>query len=200
MKNSLIIWNVILSLVAGFLLVMQFTSKKNKTSSVNNSTKDTTSSGKQLRLAYFEMDSVAANFDMAKEFKTEVMNKEEAINAEMDKLAKNLQQRLTYYQNQAKAGTMTDAQRDEANLDIKTLDEEMKNRKQLLDQDYNDFVVRRQNDIKAKIKGYILEYNKTRSYSYIVSDDPGLFYYQDTAYNITADVVKGLNNFYKKKK
>jgi outer membrane protein len=200
MKNGLIVWNVILSLVAGFLLFMQLTPQKNNTSSaVKNIAKETTTENKQFRLAYFEMDSVAANFDMAKEFKTEVMSREEAINSEMDKMAKNLQQRVNYYQNQAQSGTMTESQRDEANLEIKKLDEEMKNRKQLFDQEYNDFVLRRQNDIKAKIKGFIKDYNKAKEYSYIVSDDPGLFYYQDTVYNITADVVRGLNDFYKKK-
>lgn len=200
MKNGLFVWNVILTLVAGFLLFMQLTPKKNNTSSaVKNIAKDTTTANKQFRLAYFEMDSVAANFDMAKEFKTEVMNREEAINSEMDKMAKNLQQRVNYYQSQAQAGTMTQTQRDEANLEIKKLDEEMRNRKQLFDQEYNDFVLRRQNDIKAKIKGFIKDYNKAKEYSYIVSDDPGLFYYQDTVYNITADVVRGLNDFYKKK-
>lgn len=73
----------------------------------------------------------------------------------------------------------------------------MRNRKQQLDQDYNDLMVRRQNDIKSKIETFLKEYNKSKHYSYIVSYEQGLFYYKDTAYNITADVVKGLNEFYK---
>ena len=32
----------------------------------------------------------------------------------------------------------------------------------------------------------------------IISYEPGLFYYKDTAYNITEDLVKGLNEKYKK--
>jgi outer membrane protein len=111
-----------------------------------------------------------------------------------------MQERLNYYQNLAKAGTMTQEQQEAASLEMKNLDDELKNRKQSLDQEYNDFVMRRQNDIKTKIKNYIKDYNKTTAYSYIVSDDPGLFYYQDTTFNITAQVVKGLNEFYKKKK
>lgn len=201
MKNVLFAWNIILSLVAGFLLFMYLNPEKNNTSvpAVKNLAKDTSAINKQFRLAYFEMDSVAANFDMAKEFKTEVTGKEEAINSEMDKLGKNLQQKLIFYQNQAQTGNMTKAQQEAASQEMKSLDDEMKNRKQVLDQEYNDFLLRRQNDIKSKIKAFIKDYNKAKEYSYIVSDDPGLFYYQDTVYNITADVVKGLNEFYKKK-
>jgi outer membrane protein len=57
--------------------------------------------------------------------------------------------------------------------------------------------MRRQNEIKAKIEEYLREYNNASAYTYIVSYEPGLFYYKDTAYNITADLVKGLNERYK---
>ena len=83
---------------------------------------------------------------------------------------------------------------------MKNLDDQMKSRKQALDSDYSDFVMRRQNEIKSKIETFLKEYNRTKDYSYIVSYEQGLFYYKDTAYNITADVVKGLNELYKTKK
>jgi len=200
MKNGLIIWNVILSLVAGYFLFTQFGSKKKKASSSVQTTVNDTSSNTQFRIAYFEMDSVATNFKLAKEFKAEVMNKEEQINAEMDDLGKKLQQRYTYYQNKAQAGSLSQAESETASLELKKMKEDMDNRKQQLDQDYSDFILRGQNDIKNKIKGFIKEYNKARVYTYIVSDDPGLFYYQDTVYNITPDVIRGLNELYKSRK
>ena len=83
---------------------------------------------------------------------------------------------------------------------MKNLDDQMKSRKQALDSDYSDFVMRRQNEIKSKIETFLKEYNRTKDYSYIVSYEQGLFYYKDTAYNITADVVKGLNELYKTKR
>ncbi len=201
MKNGLIIWNVVLSLLAGWLLFAQFSSKKKSNSSVvKTTTGDTASGNRQFRIAYFEMDSVAANFQMVKEVKAELNQKEEEINAEIDRLSKNLQQKYTYYQNQAQAGTLSQAQSEAASMELKKLDEDMKARKQQLDQEYNDFMVRRQNDIKTKIEGFLHEYNKAREYSYIVSYEQGLFYYKDTAYNITGDVIKGLNELYKPKK
>jgi outer membrane protein len=73
----------------------------------------------------------------------------------------------------------------------------MKNRKQSLDQEYSDFVMRRMKDVKTKIEDFLKEYNKEKNYSYIVSYEQGLFYYKDSVYNITADVIKGLNGIYK---
>ncbi|MDZ4808433.1 MAG: OmpH family outer membrane protein [Bacteroidota bacterium] len=197
MKNGLLIWNVTLTLVTGFLLVMHFGSKKENGSGGKKVTGDSSAMNKQFRIAYFEMDSVAAKFHLAKDFQTEVISKEEAINTEMNNRGKAIQQKINFYQNEAQAGKLSQEQSDVASREIKGMDDEMKNRKQQLDQDYNNYVLTRQNEIKTKIKLFINEYNMTKGFTYILSDDPGLFYYQDSAYNITADVVKGLNEKYK---
>ena len=196
----MLIWNVILSLVAGVLLFMQFGSKKGKTSIINKPGSDTSAANRQFRMAYFEMDSVAAHFDMVKEMQTEMSSREESINTEMANRTKSLQQKYSYYQNLAQSNKLSQEQSEAASKEMKDMDDEMKNRKQQLDQDYNSFVMTKQNEIKAKIENFIKDYNKTKNYSYIISYEQGLFYYKDTAYNITADVVKGLNEFYKEPK
>ena len=95
---------------------------------------------------------------------------------------------------------MTQAQSEEATQDVMKMQEQMKSTKQALDQDYNEFVVRRMNDIKTKIELFLKDYNKNKTWSYIIAFEQGLFYFKDTAYNITADVIKGLNELYKNKK
>jgi outer membrane protein len=199
MKNGLLIWNVVLSLVAGYLLIAHFGSKKGTNKRAGNTLSDTLAAQGKFRMAYFEMDSVASSFEMVKELKAEMAKKEDEINNEMDRLGKNLQQRYNFFQKKAQDGTLTQTESDAASQEMKTLDEQMKNRRLQLDQEYNDFTVRRQNDIKLKIEDFFKKYNQQKKYSYIVSYEQGLFYFKDTAYNITADVVKGLNEMYKVK-
>lgn len=183
-----------------FLLFKQFSSKKVKTAVVKTSGGDSLVTNSTFRIAYFEMDSVAAKFHLAKDFQTEVVNREDAINAEIGNRAKAIQQKINYYQNEAQAGKLSEEQSEAASREIKGMDDEMKNRKQRLEQDYNNYVMTRQTEIKTKIKSFIAEYNKQKGFTYILSDDPGLFYYQDAAFNITDDVVKGLNEKYKPEK
>lgn len=203
MKNGLLIWNVVLTVVAGYLLFTHFNKKAAGVSASKTSGRDSSpaasKSNSSFRIAYFEMDSVAANFDAVKELRSEMSKREDAITTELDKLGKKMQQKYSYYQSQAQQGKLTEAQSEAAGLELKNLDDELKNRKQALDQDYNEFVLRRQNEIKSKIEAFLKEYNKDKDYTYIVSYEQGLFYYRDTAYNITSDVVKGLNEEYKKK-
>lgn len=197
MKNGLLVWNVLLTLVAGYLLFTHFSSNKIAATDGKKETGAAATINKDFRIAYFEMDSVEANFAMVKDVKAELSKKEETMNAEMERLGKNLQEKYNYFQGQAQAGTLTETQSQAASQELKNLDDQMKNRKQLLDQEYSDFVMRRMKDVKTKIEDFLKEYNKEKNYSYIVSYEQGLFYYKDSVYNITADVIKGLNGIYK---
>jgi outer membrane protein len=201
MKNGLLIWNVVLTLVAGYLLVAHFTSKKSRVNETKAASKLSAASvSSPFRIAYFEMDSIESNLFLVKDLRLEMNKREEAMDREMDALRKNFQQKFDYYQSQAKAGSMTPAQSEAANQEMRSTDEAIRNRKQELEGKYNDFVNMNQNDIKTKIKDFLKEYNADKNYSYIVANDLGFLYYKDSAYNITADVIKGLNEMYKSKK
>ncbi len=200
MKNGMLIWNVLLTLLVGWLLITQFRSKKTAKNTTGIEYKDTVSNSSHIRIAYFEMDSVAANFVEVKQLKNELLKREEDNNNELNKLVKDFRDKYDYYQKKVQDGQLTEAQSLAATEEMKQMDENIKNRRAQLEQDYSDFMVRRQNDIKAKIETFIKEYNKTQKYTYVVSDDPGLFYYQDTTYNITSDVINGLNKMYPPKK
>lgn len=197
MKNGFLIWNGLLTLLAGFLLYQHFSHRPPKADGTRPDSHFDHNS--EFRMAYFEMDSIAANFDMVKEVKTDLAKKEEENNAELDGLSRKFQQRYMYFQNLARNGSLSQSQSDSASEEIKRLDDEIKARKAQLDQEYNNYMGQRQNDIKNKIEAFLKDYNKEHNFSYIVSYEQGLFYYKDSVYNITSDVVKGLNQLYRKK-
>lgn len=199
MKNGLIIWNVVLTLVAGYLLFAQFGSKNGK-DAVKKLSSDTLSADKPVRIAYFEMDSVATGFIMVKNLKADLTRMETDIETSVAGATKNLQEKYNYYQNLDKEGKLTPEQAQGAAQELKKMEDDINSLRAKKEQDYMDFKARRQNDIKKKIEDYIKEYNKARDYTFVLSDDPGLFYYRDTTYNITRDVIKGLNEMYKNEK
>lgn len=199
MKNGLLIWNIALTLLVGFLLFSHFGTKKNGSLVSKTVSDDTTVQNRNFRIAYFDMDSVEANFEMVKDKKAELSKKEDLINVELDRMGKNFQQKYNYYQGQAQAGAMTQAEQEAAGQELKSLEDKIKNSKASMEQDYQDLVLRVNKEMKSAIENYLLDYNRTRGYSYIFANESGLFYYRDTTYNITNDVVKGLNNSYRKK-
>jgi outer membrane protein len=200
MKNGLLIWNVVLTLLVGYLLIAKFSGKKKVNSTTTETNSKDTTLNTPFRVAYFEMDSVATQFEEVKQLKTELSKKEEDNNKELNTLTQQYRDRYNYYQKKAEEGTLTEAQSVTAQQEMQQMEENIKNRKLKLEQDYNDFYMRRQNDIKTKIEGFIKDYNKDGKYTYVVSDDPGLFYFKDVRYNITPDVIAGLNKLYPPKK
>lgn len=196
MKNGLLIWNVLLTLVAGYLLFVQFGSKDkgNTTTTRAAVTADSTA----FRIAYFEMDSVEKHFNMVKDVKAEINKKDEEYSTSLSQLDYTYQKKVQDYQQ--KSNTMTQADYENAQADLKQLGDRLKSKRQELDNNYQDFVTRLNLGLKKEIEDFIAEYNKTRNFSYIVVYEPGLFYYRDTAYNITQDVIQGLNEMYKNKK
>ena len=50
-------------------------------------------------------------------------------------------------------------------------------------------------EIQKKLKDFLNTYNKTKNYQYILTTGTGLDYmlYKDSTFNITYDVVKGMN-------
>ena len=71
-------------------------------------------------MAYFEMDSVEANFKMVKDVKAELNKKEETINTELDRMDKSYREKVNGYQQKAKAQSMTQVQSEMATQDLMT--------------------------------------------------------------------------------
>ena len=199
MKNGLLAWNVVLTIIAGYLLISHFSRKSDKVDSATKvSGKSHSADTSSFRIAYFEMDSIESNLDMVKAVKAEIAKKDEEYNYGLGQIDFTYQKKLQEYQ--AKSSTMTQADYEKAQADVRQLEQTLKTRKQELDQQYQAFVMQRNLSVKKKIEDFLARYNKDGKYSYIVAYEQGLFYYKDTAYNITNDVIHGLNLEYKNEK
>jgi outer membrane protein len=194
MKNALFILNGILLLAVGVLFYLHFSDKKPAAATVVKEGAVNTFSG-GFRIAYFEADSINNRFEMMKDVRNELSREEDKIKNENARLQKMYADRYTQYQNQP----MSQVQSESASKDLMQLQESIRGKQQEMDQKFQDQYMRRMQEVKNKIEDFLKDYNKTRGYSYIFSNMPDFMYYKDTIYNITADLVKGLNSEYKKK-
>lgn len=197
MKNISTILSVLALILIAVLFYLQFKPGNSSNVLSKSGSNDSTVNNGEFRIAYFEMDSLENNFELVKEVKNELTKKEEAINSELTRLEKNYRDKITKYQNQG--ASMTQVQSEAAQRDVMQMQQNIQNRKQALDQEYQDFYMRQMKSVKDKIEAFLKDYNESKGYSYIVAHEPGLFYYRDTAYNITQDVIKGLNEVHQKK-
>lgn len=198
MKSGILIFNVILLVLIGVLFYLHFSAAPKQTTTLSRTeAAKTPASAPDFKIAYFDMDSLAASFSLVLDAKAELNRKEESVNAEKAKMEQSYKDKLAKYQGQA--ASMNQVQSESATKDMMQLQQQIQARSQALEQEYQDFYTRKMKEVKEKIEAFLKDYNAQKGYAYIVAYEPGLFYYRDTAYDITADVIEGLNKQYKKK-
>jgi len=199
MNRGLLILNIVLLLLIGVLFYLHFSAKQ-KSVVAPKKVEVASSTDNGFRIAYFELDSVTNSFAMVKDIEKELNREEQKMNAEMNQWQKRYNDKLAQYQSMAQKQQMSEIQSETANRDMLQLQETIRNKKQELDQRYQDMYMRRKREVNTSIEAFLKEYNKTKGYSYIFSNEAGFMYYRDSAYNITKDLLKGLNAQYSKKK
>lgn len=183
-----------MTLISGFLLITHFSGKSGSRSGSKKNGEDTLAASKLFRMAYFELDSVEANYQYVKDVKKEIAQREEVFGNQVKGIDQTYKNK---YEELVKKGFTSEAEQENAQNILNQLAEKLKNQKQELEMDLQNFVVRRNLDVKKAIETFIKNYNTPQKYTYILSYEPGFLYYLDTSYNITNEVIKGLNQVYK---
>jgi outer membrane protein len=199
MNKGLLALNIILLVAVGVLFFLFFGKKENGNGNKRISfTGDTILKPQLIPVAYFDMDSVEANFTLFKQMQSEVLRRENGINDTISRMKQSFQSYYMKVQNQA--GNLSPRERDSIGNQLAQMDVDIKNKEAELGRNYQAYYMSKQQEIVTLIKNYCKEFNKDNKYSYIIAREPGLFYYTDTAYNITSELLKGLNAYYVKKK
>jgi outer membrane protein len=196
MKNGLLVLNAVLVVLVGVLFYLHFSSRK-ETATVKAASANTNNGNNAFRIAYIDVDSLQKNCKMFKDIDAELSRREESANTEIQRMEKALRDRYAYYQSNQQ---MTQVQSEQASYELQQMKANMDNKTRNLQQDYQDYKVRRMKDVRDKIDEFLKDYNKDRRYSYIMAYEPNIFYYRDTLYDITKDVIQALNNGYNQKK
>jgi outer membrane protein len=191
MKSTTSLINGILAAAIVVLFVLHFT---------NASTPSTAVSVKNAnaQIAYFEIDSIQNNYEFFKEVKAALQSKDQQNQTTLSALKNDY---IAKYQDLQKYGQSLSP------VDVSNRQEELvkteKNyaaKEQQFAAEMQEESYKRLQEVKKKIEEYLAAYNKDKKFAYIISNNPDLIYYKDTANDITADIIKGLNEAYKNKK
>jgi len=121
------------------------------------------------------------------------------MNQELSSLDRANQKKIEAWRQ--KGNAMTQAEGEQAQQEYQQMQQQFQSRKQTLEQALYRNTEDRKTNIRKSIEGFLKDYNKLKNFSYIIEYDPNSFIYtKDTVYNITADLVEGLNAAYKKNK
>ena len=159
-------------------------------------TTEKTASG-DLKIAYVEVDSIMSQYKFCKEYSLILQKKGQNIQntlmakqQQLQAATANFQQKLqqnAYTREQAE-GIQAGLQKQGADLDA--LNRRLTNEFQVETDKYNKA-------LRDSIQHFLVAYNKDKKYSLILSKAGDNLLYADKAYDITSEVIAGLNKAYK---
>ena len=154
----------------------------------------------ELKIAYVEVDSIMTQYTFAKEYSALLEKKGQNIQATIAQKGQALQAAAANFQQKIQQNAFTSReqaesqqaaiQRDQANL--QSLQQRLSNEFAAEQEKYN-------NALYDSIAHYLAAYNKDKKYSIIFSKSGDNLLYADKAYDITKEVIAGLNKAYKGK-
>ena len=152
-------------------------------------------------IAYIELDSVIARFDMASDKSTELEEKTRNSEAELSSKSQAFDRDVRDYQNKVQKGLITRATAAEMEQTLQQQQQSLIARRDEMAYNLNEESLVAQRQVLEYINQYLIEFNADRGYEYILAKQfPGPILYSDTTLDITEDVVAGLNAKYNAEK
>ena len=193
MKNISLGINAVLALAVAILFYLHFSSKKTSTPS----TTSTPVAAGSFKIGYFEMDSIENHYEFFKEVRNTLRGKEQDNGRQLAEMKNTFVAK--YQELQKTAQGMTQAELAGKQQELSQMEKTFQNKEQMMNQELQNESFKRLQEVKKKIEDFLKDYNKDKGFSYIMTNSPDLIYLKDTAYNITGDLIVGLNSQYKKK-
>ena len=201
MRPFLIVVNSILIIAVVFLYVKIFkntTLKKTEPSS--NLISNNSGNLKNASIAFVELDSLNEKIGFIKDRRKELEIEQKSIETEWQNGYRGLENKKNEFLKRGNSITQQEAEKFQGEL--LQQQQQVDLRKQGLTQKLSEKSYKFMDDIQKKLKEFLNQYNKTKNYQYILTTGTGLDYmlYKDSTFNITADVIKGMNELMAKKK
>ena len=163
----------------------------------NNTVSEGQSSAPQAgSIVYIQLDSIVAKYDMFNDLKSELEEKVQKLQNELQSKGRAFERDVKDFQNKIQKGLMTQSEAEEKNRILGNRQADLQNlsaQKEAEIQEENTVMM---NKVMDAIETFVKKYNEEKKYSMIIT---GVFE-GDPNLNITNDVIEGLNEEYVKNK
>ena len=190
--------NIFGTLALAAMTTLAFTScNKQNSQAENKSESNTKAAPTSMKIAYVEVDSIMSQYKFCKDYSLILQKKGQNIQSTLASKQQALQAAAANFQQkvQQNAYTREQAEAIQAGLqkqsaDLQGLNQRLSNEFQVETEKYNAA-------LRDSLRHFLIEYNKDKKYSLILSKAGDNLLYADKAFDITNDVVAGLNKAYK---
>jgi len=155
---------------------------------------DSVSSAASLKIAYVNLDTLESNYEYFKTKKIEFEKRQQSMQNEVERLARNFQQELTAFQKKVQAGSLTQTEGEAAQKRLAGMQENLERRQQSLGQQLMTEQEAFNLDLQKRLDDFISVFNKDKGYDFILSYvKGGNILFANPNLDITQEVISGMN-------
>lgn len=152
------------------------------------------------KIAFVNIDSLEEHYIFLQEKKTQLENKQKAVENELNNLNRQFQRKMEQFQQKYVDGTLTADEAEKTEKELMNMQERFEKRQYDAQNELLKMQADLMQELQTKLNDYIKEYNADKKFAYILSyGEGGSILYADPQYEVTDDVIAGMNAALEKK-
>ena len=152
----------------------------------------------ELKIAFVEVDSIMSQYEFCKEYSKILEKKGQNIQNTIAQKGQNLQDAANKFQQDLQNNKYTQQQAEAVNAGLQKQQADLQALQQRLGSDFQAETDKFNAALRDSIQHFLAKYNKDKKYSLILSKAGDNILFADKAYDVTNEVIAGLNKAYKK--
>ena len=152
-----------------------------------------------MKIAYVEVDSIMSQYKFCKEYSLILQKKGQNIQNTLAQKQQALQAAAANFQQKVQQNAYTREQAEGVNASLQKQSNDLQMLNQRLSAEFQNETDQFNKALRDSIQHYLASYNKDKKYSIIFSKQGDNLLYADKAYDITNEIIAGLNKAYKGK-
>jgi outer membrane protein len=181
------------------IAVMALASCNNEASKVEEKSANQTAPT-ELKIAYVEVDSLMTQYTFCKEQSELLENKSQNIQNTLNQKGQSLQAAAMKFQQDVQNNKYTQQQAEAVQASLQKQQGDLQNLQQRLGAEFQAETEKFNVALRDSLNHYLAQYNKAKKYTLILTKQGDNILYADKSYDITNDVIAGLNKAYKPSK
>ncbi len=154
----------------------------------------------ELKIAYVEVDSIMTQYTFCKEQSELLEKKSQNIQNTLNQKGQSLQAAAMKFQQDVQNNKYTQQQAEAVQANLQKQQGDLQNLQQRLGAEFQAETEKFNKALRDSLNHYLAQYNKAKKYTLILTKQGDNILYADKSYDITNDVIAGLNKAYKPSK
>ena len=188
---------VICSAAVVALMSLVMASCNKQAPKVDDKPASTSAASTDMKIAFIEVDSIMSQYKFCKEHSAILEKKNQNIQNTINAKVRSLQSAAAKFQQDIQNNKYTQQQAEAVQAGLQKQEADLRELQQRLGTEFQAETEKFNTALRDSIQHFLAVYNKDKKYSLILSKAGDNILYADKAYDITNEVISGLNKAYK---